>query len=115
MECEYDPAQFSFGLFCVVAAEYLARGYKLSDQILERAIALDNEKGISKKFLDYMQSMNTTLGEKALGKDQTISGKVQETFTQATAHAKALDEQRGISKHAGEVSVSLVARCVVSG
>ncbi|KAH8077250.1 hypothetical protein BXZ70DRAFT_1073973 [Cristinia sonorae] len=83
-----------------IAAEYLAKGYVLSDQILERAISLDNEKGISKKFLSYIQSLDTTLGEKTLGKDQTISAKVQETLNQATAQAKGIDEQKGISKNA---------------
>ncbi|THH15328.1 hypothetical protein EUX98_g9483 [Antrodiella citrinella] len=85
-----------------IAAEYLARGYKLSDHILERAIALDNEKGISQKFLAYIQSMDTTLGEKALGKDKTISGKVQEALGQATAQARSLDEVKGVSKSAGD-------------
>ena len=65
---------------------------------------MDNEKGISNKFLAYIQSMDTTLGERALGKDKTISGKVQETLTQATAHARGIDEQKGITKQAGDVS-----------
>lgn len=91
-----------------VAAEYLAKGYTLSDQILERAIKLDNEKGISKKFLTYIQSFDNTLGEKALGKDKTISGKVQETLSQATAHAKGIDEQRGITKNATDVSLLFI-------
>lgn len=45
-----------------VAAEYLARGYTLSDQILQRAIEIDNEKGISTHFLSYIQSLDSTLG-----------------------------------------------------
>lgn len=48
--------------------------------------------------------MDTTLGEKALGKDQTISGKVQEALGQATAQARGIDQQRGISKNATDVS-----------
>ena len=45
-----------------VAAEYLARGYTLSDQILQRAIELDQQHGISNRFLTYIQGLDTTLG-----------------------------------------------------
>ena len=44
-----------------------------------------------------------TTGAKALGPEKTISGKVQETLVSATQQAKAVDEQRGISKTAGDV------------
>jgi len=84
-----------------IAAEYLAKGYVLSDSILQRAIEIDNKQGISKKFLDYWHSLDQTIGSKALGPDQTLSGKVQETVSSATQQAKAMDEQKGISKTAG--------------
>ncbi len=45
-----------------VAAEYLAKGYTLSDQILQRAIELDKQHGISNKFLSYIQSLDTKIG-----------------------------------------------------
>ena len=45
-----------------IAAEYLARGYTLSDQILQRAIELDKQHGISNKFLNYFHSIDSTLG-----------------------------------------------------
>ena len=45
-----------------IAAEYLARGYTLSDQILQRAIELDQQHGISNRFLTYIQGLDTTLG-----------------------------------------------------
>ena len=45
-----------------VAAEYLAKGYTLSDQILQRAIELDQQHGISTKFLSYIQGLDTKLG-----------------------------------------------------
>ncbi|KAA1473728.1 hypothetical protein DENSPDRAFT_840204 [Dentipellis sp. KUC8613] len=85
-----------------IAAEYLAKGYVLSDSILHRAIQLDNEKGISKRFLNYFQSLDATLGEKALGPDQTISGKVTQTLHGAAQQAKTVDEQRGFSKTASD-------------
>ncbi|KAH9932710.1 uncharacterized protein BXZ73DRAFT_101251 [Epithele typhae] len=83
-----------------IAAEYLAKGYTLSDQILQRAIELDQQHGISNRFLSYIQTLDTTVGAKALGPEKTISGKVQETLASATQQAKAADEQRGISKTA---------------
>ncbi|KAI0770581.1 hypothetical protein C8Q74DRAFT_1218872 [Fomes fomentarius] len=83
-----------------IAAEYLARGYTLSDQILQRAIELDKQHGISTQFLSYIQNLDTKLGAKALGPEKTISGKVQETLVNATQQAKAVDEQRGITKTA---------------
>ncbi|KAK7056619.1 hypothetical protein VNI00_002336 [Paramarasmius palmivorus] len=85
-----------------IAAEYLAKGYKLSDNILQRAIELDQKRGISNRFLSYIQSLDTSLGARALGPEKTISGKVQETVNAATQQAKTIDEQKGISKTAGD-------------
>jgi hypothetical protein len=85
-----------------IAAEYLAKGYKLSDNVLQRAIQIDNEKGISKRFLNYFQSLDASIGAKALGPDQTISGKVTSTIQTATQHAKTVDEQKGYTKVAGD-------------
>jgi RNA recognition motif-containing protein len=85
-----------------IAAEYLAKGYLLQDQILQRAIDIDNKQGISKRFLDYFHSFDTNLGARALGPDQTISGKVQSQITAATQQAKNIDEQKGYTKTASD-------------
>ncbi|KZT67063.1 hypothetical protein DAEQUDRAFT_694599 [Daedalea quercina L-15889] len=85
-----------------IAAEYLAKGYQLHDQILQRAIELDSQHGISSRFLSYMKSLDNTLGEKVVGHDKTISGHVQEKLSQATQQAKAVDEQKGYSKQASD-------------
>ncbi|KAG2758067.1 hypothetical protein P692DRAFT_20866978 [Suillus brevipes Sb2] len=85
-----------------IAAKYLAKGYKLSDHILQRAIEINNKQGISKQFLDYMHTLDTTVGQKALGPDQTMSGKVQSTLKDAHTRAKTIDEQKGYSKVAHE-------------
>lgn len=61
------------------------------------------EKGISKRFLNYFQSLDSSIGAKALGPDQTISGKVTSTIQTATQHARTVDEQKGYSKVAGDV------------
>ena len=86
-----------------IVAEYLARGYTLSDQILQRAIELDRQRGISQRFLGYIHSLDSSLGEKALGPEKTISGLVAEKVNQAQAQARSIDEQRGISSKAGDV------------
>ncbi|OAX39885.1 hypothetical protein K503DRAFT_865072 [Rhizopogon vinicolor AM-OR11-026] len=85
-----------------IAAEYLAKGYKLSDHILQRAIEIDNKQGISKRFVDYIRGLDTSLGQKALGPEQTVSGKVQSTLKGAQDRAKTIDEQKGYSKVAHE-------------
>ncbi|PPQ99195.1 hypothetical protein CVT26_014118 [Gymnopilus dilepis] len=81
-----------------IAAEYLAKGYVLSDSVLQKAIEMDNKHGISKKFLDYFNNLDKGIGQRALGPEQTISGKVQSTLGSATQQAKAIDEQKGFSK-----------------
>ncbi|CCM06912.1 uncharacterized protein FIBRA_09224 [Fibroporia radiculosa] len=93
-----------------IAAEYLARGYVLSDHVLQHAIELDKKHGISSRFLNYMQSLDTTLGEKALGPQKTLSSKVQETLATATQQARTIDAQKGYSKQATDY----YSRAVVS-
>jgi len=85
-----------------IAAEYIARGYSLSDHILQRAIEIDSKQGISTRFLNYMQQFDKAAGSRALGPDKTLSGKVQETFSQATSQARSVDEQKGYTKVAHE-------------
>lgn len=98
-------ATFSSSFYSVFA-EILAKGYKLSDQILHRAIDYDSQQGISTRFLAYFHSLDTKLGEKALGPEKTISGKLQESLAEAQARAKAIDEEKGLSKQAADVSHS---------
>jgi len=84
-----------------IVAEYLANAYVLKDHILERAIRIDKQQGISARFLSYLKSADSIVGSKVLGPDQTVSEKVTSTVsnvaTTATAQAKKIDEQRGIS------------------
>jgi len=92
-----------------IAAEYLAKGYVLSDHILERAIEIDNNQGISKRFLHYFHSLDSSLGARALGPDQTISSKVQSTVNAAAQQAKTVDEQKGYSKSANDFYSKAIA------
>ncbi|CAA7261442.1 unnamed protein product [Cyclocybe aegerita] len=92
-----------------IAAEYLAKGYVLSEQILHRAIEIDTKQGISKRFLDYFHSLDKSVGERALGHDQTISSKVQATVDHATQQARAVDEQKGYTKVAHDYYTKALA------
>ncbi|KAJ3502875.1 hypothetical protein NLJ89_g8694 [Agrocybe chaxingu] len=92
-----------------IAAEYLAKGYVLSEQILHRAIEIDTKQGISKRFLDYFHSLDKSVGERALGHDQTVSGKVQATVDHATQQARAVDEQKGYTKIAHDYYTKALA------
>lgn len=116
----HQPHHFFINV--TVAAEYIAKGYTLSDSILQRAIDMDStlqgprsvlqsnkfieKHGISQKFLNYFQSIDKTIGERTLGPQQTISAKVQTTVEQATQKARAFDEQKGFSKIATDVRLS---------
>jgi len=81
-----------------IAAEYLAKGYDLTDTIMDRAIKMDQTHGISNTFLSYFQNLDKTAGHHVLGPNQTITGKVQATIGAAAQHARGVDEQRGYSK-----------------
>jgi len=71
-----------------VAAEYLAHGYVLSDQAIQKAIDLDNKHGLSKRFLAWF----TPLQEKVVAKAQEI------------------DQNRGITEKANQVATGADAR-----
>jgi hypothetical protein len=93
-----------------VVAEYLAKGYVLSDQILQRAIDLDNQHGISSTFLSYWNSFDSAAGSKvnAEGKplSHVVQGHVATATTTATEKAKALDTQTGVTARGQTVSLS---------
>jgi RNA recognition motif-containing protein len=85
-----------------IVAELLAKGYVLSEQILHKAIEVDQKQGISTRFLNYMKGLDTTLGQKIGGPETTVSGKAKEVVAQGHAQAKSIDEQHGITKQAGD-------------
>ena len=114
---------FRLSLTPLVAAEYIAKGYMLSDAILQRAIDMDSKlrrpfslhietykfieaHGISQKFLSYFHSMDKTIGERTLGPQQTVSAKLQATVEQATQQARSIDQQKGYLKIANDVRFS---------
>jgi hypothetical protein len=58
--------------------------------------------------LHYFTVWDKGIGERALGPEKTVSGRVQETASSLSQQARSVDEQRGISKTAHAVSTSLV-------
>ena len=65
------------------------------------------KQGISERFISYFRSIDSTLGQKALGPDQTISGKVQSSVSGGINQAKTFNEQKGVTKKVGDVSALL--------
>ena len=55
-----------------IVAEYLAHGYSISDQAIQRAIELDNKHGFSSKFTTALNSFDTKYKatDKARGIDE---------------------------------------------
>lgn len=85
-----------------IAAEYLAKGYALSDAILQRAIEIDQKQGISTRFLNYLKHLDNTVGQKMF-KPETDGGTSPTVSRKLTATVKSVDEQKGISKIATDV------------
>jgi hypothetical protein len=56
-----------------IVAEYLAHGYALSDQAIQRAIALDNKHGVSNRFTNALANFDAKYKatDKAKGVDQS--------------------------------------------
>jgi hypothetical protein len=63
-----------------IVAEYLAHGYVISDKAIERALALDQQHGVSQKFVSYLS-----------GFDQKYK---------VTEKSKVVDEKYGVSTRA---------------
>jgi hypothetical protein len=68
-------------------------------------VIVPDKQGISTRFLTYMKQFDKAAGSRALGPDKTLSGKVQETLSQATSQARSVDEQKGYTKIAHDVCI----------
>jgi len=51
--------------------------------------------------------MDKTIGERALGPQQTVSAKLKDTVEHATQQARSIDQQKGYLKIANDVGFSL--------
>lgn len=65
-----------------IVAEYLAHGYVISDKAIERAISLDQQHGVSNRFVSALTNFDSKYGvsEKAVQMDQRLgaSSKAQQ-------------------------------------
>ncbi|EGG10024.1 uncharacterized protein MELLADRAFT_33922 [Melampsora larici-populina 98AG31] len=77
-----------------IAAEYLAHGYVLGDQAIAKAIALDQQHGISNKFLDYFKKIDTKF---------KVSQKSTQASAQVTTKAQAVNNQTGATNKLGSL------------
>ncbi|WWC58528.1 uncharacterized protein I303_101071 [Kwoniella dejecticola CBS 10117] len=80
-----------------IVAEYLAHGYALGDNIVQKAIDIDNKQGISARFLSFFNSLDSTVGSKVVGENKTVSGKINETAAAGVAKAREVDQHRGFT------------------
>ncbi|WVQ85455.1 hypothetical protein IAT38_007620 [Cryptococcus sp. DSM 104549] len=80
-----------------IVAEYLAHGYVLGDHIVQKAIDVDHKQGISSRFLNFFNSLDSTVGGKVVGENKTVTGKLQEHAAALGAKTREVDQNRGIS------------------
>ena len=62
-----------------------------------------DKQGISSRFLSYFHNLDKSVGERTLGPDQTISGKLQSTVDKAVQQARTVDEEKGYIKAVQDV------------
>jgi hypothetical protein len=63
-----------------------------------------DQQGISKRFLNFMHSLDTSVGARTLGPEKTISGQIQQNVQAATQQVNEMDERQGYSKRIKDVS-----------
>ncbi|EPS28821.1 hypothetical protein PDE_03767 [Penicillium oxalicum 114-2] len=61
-----------------IFAEYLAHGYVVSDKALEKAIALDQQHGVSTKFQSYLTNLDQKLGATTRARDLDNNYKISD-------------------------------------
>lgn len=73
-----------------IVAEYLAHGYVISDKAIERAIALDQQHGVSNRFMSALSTFDSRYGvsERAVQMDQKVgaSSKAQQGWLGLTSY-----------------------------
>lgn len=72
-----------------IIAEYLAHGYVVKDQGIQKAIDLDNKHGVSSRFLNTLQSLDSKY--------------------HATDKAKSVDQSYGVSQKANSLLSGLTS------
>lgn len=78
-----------------ILAEYLAQGYVVQDKAIERAIALDQQHGVSNRFMSTLQQFDSKY---------QASAKVQAADQRFGVSATAMQGWRGISSYFEQAS-----------
>ncbi|CAE7202501.1 unnamed protein product [Rhizoctonia solani] len=97
---ETNPIQQTDKPRAAIAAEYLAKGYTLSDNILQKAIDMDKKQGISERFLSYLRSLDKTLGEKLFGhKEPATAAGEQDEGKGTVGETSEAGAAAGVTRH----------------
>lgn len=67
------------------------------DTISNLRLILVDKQGISSRFLSFFNNLDSTIGNKVVGENKTVSGKIQEHAAAAVAKTREVDQSRGIS------------------
>lgn len=77
-----------------IVAEILAHGYHVSDEITSRAIAIDNQHGLSDRFKSYLSLLDRQLGERVAkgNSKEPTTAKTEGTPSGSLAHESATEK-----------------------
>lgn len=84
-----------------ILAQYLAHGYHIGDEAIQKAIDLDTKHGISKRFITYLKKLNQDVGKRVSkdeNDDKPFSHHFMEKAQGLIGKAKEIDNQKGISE-----------------
>jgi hypothetical protein len=56
-----------------------------------------DKQGISNRFLNFFNSMDQSVGQRVVGENKTVSGKLNEQAQIIAAKTKEVDQNRGVS------------------
>lgn len=71
-------------------------------------VANFDKQGISSRFLNFFNSIDHTVGQKVIGENQTVSGKVNEQASVVINKTKEVDQKQGVSAKLSEYYSKIV-------
>ncbi|EOQ99380.1 hypothetical protein E3P92_02442 [Wallemia ichthyophaga] len=81
-----------------ILAQYLAHGYHIGDEAIQKAIDLDSKHGISNRFITYLHQFDEGAGKRTGNADLPLSSQLYEKAQGLFGKAKEIDTQKGISE-----------------
>lgn len=58
---------------------------------------MTDKQGISSRFLNFFNNLDKSVGNRVVGQDKTVSGKVNEGAAAVVAKTREVDQNRGVS------------------